>query len=456
MTGTPRIAVVGSGPSGFYAAEALLRSIADCRIDMIERLSAPHGLVRYGVAPDHQKLKQVAAVFDTIARDPRFTLYAGIRVGEDVSLQELMGRYHAVVLATGSAVGRTLGVPGESLPQVYTSAQFVGWYNGHPDQVSLQPDLRGNAAAVIGNGNVALDVCRLLVRSFDDLRASDIPETMLRSFEHRGVRQVHMVGRGSVTATKFSFKEFRQLVDLPGVQIRVPQAAQWPDAVWAGAASDDAVRVSQWLRANACDQAPTQDIVVDFWFQAVPTAFYGAQRVEGVTLESAGRLAALPDVLPDLLPCDLAVTCIGYDSHLLPGVPTDARTGRVRHCSGQVVDANESDVTGLFVAGWVKRGPTGIIGTNRADGVETAGALVQRLPQLLGRLAADAPTLEPLLVERSLTPVSYAQWLELDRWEKDRGALLGKPREKLLSTLDAIEVLRRNAAMQGEAHESPV
>ena len=452
MAGTPRIAVVGSGPSGFYAVEALLRSIPDCRIDMIERLPTPHGLVRYGVAPDHQKLKQVAAVFDMIARDPRFTLYAGVRVGEDVSLQELMDRYHAVVLATGSAVGRTLGVPGESLTQVYSSAQFVGWYNGHPDHVSLQPDLRGTRAAVIGNGNVSLDVCRLLVRQFDDLRVSDIPAPMLRSFEHRGVREVHMIGRSTVTATKFSFKEFRQLVDLPGVQIRVPQAAHWPDDVWSGAASDDAVRVAQWLRANACDQALTQDIVVNFWFQAVPTAFSGAQRVDGVALASASPIAAPPTVLP----CDLAVTCIGYDSHPLPGVPTDPRTGRVRHCSGQVVDADGADVAGLFVAGWVKRGPTGIIGTNRADGVETAGALVQRLPQLLGRLAADAPTLEPLLGARSVAPVSYAQWLELDRWEKERGAVLGKPREKLLSTPEATEVLRHNAAMQGGSHESPL
>ena len=452
MAGTPRIAVVGSGPSGFYAVEALLRSIADCRIDMIERLPTPHGLVRYGVAPDHQKLKQVTAVFDTIARDPRFTLYAGIRVGEDISLQELMGRYHAVVLATGSAVGRMLSVPGESLPQVHSSAEFVGWYNGHPDHVSLRPDLRGSSAAVIGNGNVALDVCRLLVRSFDDLRASDIPEPMLRSFKHRGVSQVHMVGRSTVTATKFSFKEFRQLVDLPGVQIRVPQATHWPDEMWSGTASDDAARVAHWLRANACDAARTADIVVNFWFQAVPTAFSGAHRVDGVALESASWIAPVPEVLP----CDLAVTCIGYDSHALPGVPTDLRTGRVRHCSGQVVDADGADVAGLFVTGWVKRGPTGIIGTNRADGVETAGALVQRLPQLLGRLSADAPTLEPLLSKRSVTPVSYAQWLELDRWEKDRGALLGKPREKLLSTLEAIEVLRCNAAMRRGTHESPV
>ena len=438
MAGTPRIAVVGSGPSGFYTVEALLRSIPDCRIDMIERLPMPHGLVRYGVAPDHQKLKQVAATFDMIALDPRFALYGGIRIGEDVSLQNLMDRYHAVVLATGSAVGRTLGVPCESLPQVYSSAEFVSWYNGHPDHVSLRPDLRGSSAAVIGNGNVALDVCRLLVRSFDDLRASDIPAPMLSSFEQRGVRQVHMIGRSAVTATKFSFKVFRQLADLPGVQIRVPQALHWHGDMWCGAASDDAARVAQWLRANACDATPTQDIVVNFWFDAVPTAFLGEHRVAGVALESARQIAAVPKVLT----CDLAVSCIGYDSQPPGGVPIDPRTGRVRHCSGQVVDADGVDVAGLFVAGWIKRGPTGVIGTNRVDGIETARALVQRLAQLVERIPADAPSLEPLLDARSVAPISYEHWLELDRWEKGRGALLGKPREKLLSTPEAIEVLR--------------
>lgn len=451
MAGTPRIAVVGSGPSGFYTAEALLRSIPDCRVDMIERLATPHGLVRYGVAPDHQKLKQAAAAFDGVALDPRFTLYAGVRLGQDVSLQDLMDRYHAVVLATGSAVGRTLGVPGESLPQVYSSAEFVGWYNGHPDHVSLRPDLRGSSAAVIGNGNVSLDVCRLLVRSFDDLRVSDIPAPMLCNFEHRGVRQVHMIGRGAVTATKFSFKVFRQLVELPGVQIRVPQALHWQGDRWCGAASDDAARVAQWLRANACDTAPTQDIVVNFWFEAVPTAFAGDHCVVGVALKSARQIADVPDVLT----CDLAVSCIGYDTPPPSGVPIDPRTGRVRHCSGQVVDADGLDIAGLFVAGWIKRGATGVIGTNRADGIETAGSLVARLAQLMNRLPADAPNLESLLGKRSVVPLSYAQWLELDRWERKRGALLGKPREKLLSTAQAVEVLRRNASISNDAGGTP-
>ncbi len=441
MAGTPRIAIVGGGPSGFYAAEALLRSIPDCQIDLIERLPAPHGLVRYGVAPDHQKLKQVSAVFDTIAQDPRFTMYAGVCVGDHVSLYELMGCYHAVVLATGNAVGRTLGVPGETLAQIYTSAQFAGWYNGHPDYAALQPDLSGAIAAVIGNGNVSLDVCRLLVRSIGDLRASDIPEPMLRSFECRGVREVHVLGRGAVTGTKFSFKEFRQLADLPGLQIRVPQAVHWIEETWSSPASDDAARVAQWLRANGCNEPRADHTIVNFWFQAVPAGFLGTGRVRSIRFENASGGAWMPEVLP----CNLTVTCIGYDWHPLPGVPVDPGTGKVRHSLGQVLDEDGADLGGLFVTGWAKRGPTGIIGTNRADSVETAQSLVLRLARLVKRLPADAPTLGRLLGTRSVSPVSHTQWLAIDRWEKNRGAVLGKPREKLLSGREVIELLRSGA-----------
>ncbi len=434
-----RIAIVGSGPSGFYAAEALLRAVPACRIDMIERLPTPHGLVRYGVAPDHQKLKQVAAVFDTIAQDPRLTLYAGIRVGEHVSLQELRSHYHAVILATGSAAGRRLGVPGETLAGVHSSAEFVGWYNGHPEHVALQPGLTGSAALVIGNGNVSLDVCRMLVRPFDDLRASDIPESMLQTFKQRGVREVHMVGRGAATATKFTFKEFRQLADLPNVQIRVPQAAHWSDEDWNGAGTDDSLRVARWLHANARDSVQADGrIVVNFWFEAAPAAFCGDQRVGSVTFTGVNRAPGLPDALR----CSLAVTCIGYEARPLEGVPHDPRTGTVLHRQGQVLDGHGAECAGLFIVGWAKRGPTGIIGTNRADGYETAQAVAERLPGLATQIRPDAPTLDTLLADRRISPLTYRQWLQVDRWERERGARLGKPREKVLSAVEVAEAVR--------------
>lgn len=246
FTGVPSIAIVGAGPSGFYVAEAQLRGLPDCHIQMVERSHSPHGLVRYGVAPDHQKLKQVASVFESIAQDPRLTIYAGIDVGTDLTLDKLRACSHAVVLTTGSTQGRRLDVPGESLGQVFSSACFVGWHNGHPDHAALAPDLAVERAAVVGHGNVSLDVARLLVRAHDDLKITDIPEPMLSAFQDCRVREVHLLGRGGPGSVKFTFKEFRQLVDLPNVQIRVPQDCNWTDAHWVKEnTSADALRIVQ-------------------------------------------------------------------------------------------------------------------------------------------------------------------------------------------------------------------
>jgi ferredoxin--NADP+ reductase len=437
---TLRFAVIGSGPSGFYAAEALMRSHAPCSVDMFERLATPYGLVRYGVAPDHQKLKQVAAVFDGIAKDPRFRLLAGVEVGADIAIDELLARYHAVVLATGSPVGRELRVPNESLAQVFTSAKFVGWYNGHPDCASLRPDLAGRTALVVGNGNVALDVCRLLVRPYDELRSSDIPESVLPQFRRRGIRQVHVVGRGAAAGIKFTFKEFRQLVDQAGLRVQVPQGAAWSEADWGTAGSDDAARVAQWLRDKASrgDGGDGDGPCISFWFNAVPQQFCDERgRLSGVQLKAADAGGA--DV-PAQLPCDVAVTCIGYEARPLSGMGGCMRAGAVSHRAGQVIGPDGADVPGLYVAGWAKRGPTGIIGTNRADSCETAQTLLERLPALATRPLLAEP-IEALFAARGVQPLSFAQWLQIDQWERQRGAELGKPREKVVSSADVAAAL---------------
>lgn len=446
MTSTLKVAIVGSGPGGFYAAEALLRLVPACQVDMIERLSTPHGLVRYGVAPDHQKLKQVAAAFDAIARDPRFRLLAGVELGAHVSLDELRGRYHVVVLATGRPVGRELGIPNECLVQVFTSAQFVGWYNGHPDQAALRPDLSGPTAVVIGNGNVSLDVCRLLAEPFDELRVSDIPEPMLRAFECRGVREIHMIGRARVTATKFTFKEFRQLVEHPAVNVCVPQAGHWSDADWSGSASDDAHRVAEWLRANAERHADSAKVNINFWFNVLPTAFSGEHCVSAVSLSGLAGESQPPHVLP----CSIAVTCIGFEMDAIAGLPGGGRHDALPHRSGQVLSCQGDEIPGLFATGWAKRGPTGVIGTNRADGYETVQAMLARLPSLTARRLVSEP-LDVLLADRGVEPVSYPRWLQIDRWERERGARLGKPREKALSASDVRCALASDPVSQSAA-----
>lgn len=439
-----RIAIVGSGPAAFYTAEAVLEAWPNCRIDMFERLHAPHGLVRYGVAPDHQKLKQASLVFDRIADDPRFDFHAMVEIGRDVTMSRLRASFHAVVIATGRSLDRQFGIPGEALDQVFSASRFVGWYNGHPDHRGLAPDLAVSEVAIFGNGNVALDVCRLLTCDYENIRTSDIAQPMQPFFARRGVRTVHVVGRSGVAATKFSFKEFRQLTQLPGVRLCVPQATEWPEEAWAGPVNDDAARVAEWFREHACNPAAAhQDasITVNFWFHAAPSAFIGVNgKLKQVTLQpSSPAKAALFGSAPTQMNTGLVVTCIGYSAAPLEGLPLD-EAGNVQHEHGQVLNPCGEPINGLFVSGWIKRGPTGIIGTNRADGRETAETLIAQLPALLAA-HGDLSTTTDAITHKPGT-LSYAQWLQLDRHERTCGAALGKPREKLLCADDALAALR--------------
>jgi ferredoxin--NADP+ reductase len=438
MTPAPVISIVGAGPAGFYVAEALLQALPGGRLHLFERAAAPHGLVRYGVAPDHQKLKQVAAVFDGIAGHARLQLHAGVEIGRDLALDALRAGSHAVVLTHGAALGRRLGIAGESLPQVFSAAAFVGWYNGHAEHAGLAPDLAVDSAAIVGHGNVALDVCRLLVRSFDDLAVSDIPQPMLQAFRQRGIREVHLLGRGGPGSMKFTFKEFRQLADLPNVRIRLPQADSFTEAMWEQADSPDARRVLQWLRAQRDVPVDATDgrLTVNLWFHATPAAFVGAGTLRGVRLRSG--LGAGQDVE---IACGIAVTCVGFASRAIPGAPGCNAAGHLHHRAGQVLDEAGHAVPGLFVAGWAKRGPSGIIGTNRACGDETAATLLATLPALLQGPPPQATDFGALLQSRGIATFGHASWCLLDAHERAQGAALGKPREKLLSLDDALRTL---------------
>lgn len=450
MAAAARIAIVGSGPAGFYTAEALLRALTDCRVDMFERLPMPHGLVRYGVAPDHQKLKQVTLVFDRIADDPRFALHAAVEVGRDIAIAELRQRFDAVVVATGNGIGRRLGIPGESLPNVLGSVPFVGWYNGHPDHLATAVDLAVDSAAVVGLGNVALDVCRLLALPLAEVRASDMPQPVQEAFARRGVRTVHVVGRGAVGATRFTFKEFRELVELPGVRVHLPQAAGWPEAAWAAPKDEEAARVVQWLQAHALRSvAPVgETIAIHFWFHAEPCEIDGSAAVRAMRLAPVRGAEAAFGNAPGVIDAGLVVTCIGYRHDPLQGVPVDPVSAAIGHRRGQVLDRDRQVVPGLFVSGWAKRGATGVIGTNRADGYETAETLIAALPDLLrDRTARPEPGLAALFDKRRKQALSYAQWRVLDRHERACGAALGKPREKLLTRRDALAVLRDQRAI---------
>lgn len=456
--GTPdlpvRVAVVGSGPSGFYAAEALLESGLAVEIDMIERLPVPYGLVRYGVAPDHAKLKTVTAVFSRIAQDPRFRFFGNVALGRDVGADDLAAMYHAVIVATGAETDRKLGVEGEHLAGVHAASDFVGWYNGKPECAAMQFDLSQDVAVVVGQGNVAIDVCRILAKPVDELRRTDITQHALDALASSQVREIHLVGRRGPVQAKFTPKELRELGTLAGWQTIVDPACldlneesraelKHPDFVHA-AKNIDILRGFAAKRREA-----TQTIHLHF--HRTPVALQGSERLQQVVLE-AQRLEGLPAAqvaVPSgqrsVISAGLLFRSVGYLGCALPGLPFDDRKGVLPNTNGQLLTTAGECLRGWYATGWIKRGPTGIIGTNRLDSVETVSRLVGDLPSLL----ADKPGrygLFGLLGDKGHRIVDFEDWLAIERAECARGLLADKPAEKFVCVAEMLAATETSGA----------
>ena len=451
--GTPenplQVAVVGSGPSGFYAAEALLVAAGVvAHVDVVERMPVPYGLVRFGVAPDHPKLKEVILTYARIAQHERFRLVANVEVGSDVSVDELRRCYHAVVLACGASADRRLGIPGEDLTGSHAATEFVGWYNGHPDFRDCTFDFSHEVAVVIGHGNVALDLCRILAKSVGELRHTDIAEHALDALAASRVREIHLVGRRGPAQTKFTSKELREMGELAGCDAVVEAADVELDAASRAEIADRrnaiAAKNVEILRGFA--HTGTKPKRCCFRFLLSPAAIEGGGRVERICLEK-NRLVGEPFELRAIgtgasvtLDTGLVFRSVGYRGVALAGVPFDERAGVIPHREGRVMAADRP-VSGLYVTGWIKRGPTGIIGTNRADSTATIDSLLADLPTF----EAERPgwgALETILTGRRVRVLGFADWLAIDAAERERGAGKGKPREKftrieeMLRTLD--------------------
>jgi ferredoxin--NADP+ reductase len=381
-----RVAVIGSGPSGFYATEALLRSGTPLAVDMFEQLPVPYGLVRFGVAPDHPKLKLVTTAFDRIAKAPGFRFIGGVAVGRDVSIDELRDSYDAVVLATGADISRSLGIPGEGLPGSHHAGDFVAWYNGHPDYRDCHFDLGCGAATVIGHGNVALDVARILAKTADELRRTDIARHALEVLAESRICEIHVVGRGKPSQAKFA--AFSQQVS---------------------------------TKRRRC--------VLRFGLS--PVAIRGQGRVQTIAFaQQASR--AIEDI-----DCGLVFRSVGRRTTPLADVPYDEQRGVHANIDGRVTNGS-SVVVGLYVCGWSKRGPSGTIGTNRGCGMAIAEAVLADLPARAGQRSSDPDALLARLRPRVARIVSYRDWGAIDAAEKHRGALLSKPREKFVSVADML------------------
>jgi ferredoxin/flavodoxin---NADP+ reductase len=426
-----RIAVIGSGPSGFYVTEALLRSGTPLAVDMFERLPVPYGLVRFGVAPDHPKLKLVTAAFDRIATTPGFRFIGGVAVGRDVSIDELRETYDAVVLATGADVSRSLDVPGEDLPGSHHAGDFVAWYNGHPDYRDCHFDLGCEAATVIGHGNVALDVARILAKTADELRRTDIAAHALEVLAESRIREIHVVGRGRPPQAKFSAKELRDFLDLETCDTTIDSRDVVPDDFVPDNPLDPELAEKLALLGTLSQQTLTKPRRCTFRFGLSPVAIKGRSRMEAIVFEQQKSKAI------EELDCGLCFRSIGRQTIPLAGVPYDNLRGVHANIEGRVADGS-SVIAGLYVCGWSKRGPSGTIGTNRGCGMATAEAVLADLPARRGRRCGDPDALLARLRQRVARIVSYRDWVAIDAAEKRRGAPLGKPREKFVSVADML------------------
>ena len=424
-----RVAVIGSGPAGYYTAESLLKRLGDAvRIDIIDRLPVPYGLIRSGVAPDHQSIKAVSRRYEQVALNPQLRFLGNVSVGADVSIDELKGFYDAVVLATGAPHDRRIGIPGDDLPGVIGSAAFVGWYNGHPDFADLDPPLDVPAAAVIGNGNVALDVARILAKTSAEFAGSDIVRHAYDALETSTIRAIHVLGRRGPHQIAMTPKELGELGHLEAATPEVDPADFPPEE--ADAALEPGLRKSVGhLRSFAAlAGGKRKTIVMDFF--AMPVAIEGDGRVERLIVERTRLtedMRAVGTGETYAVECGLVVSCIGYHTPRIEGVPFDDGVGRFANADGVIGD-------GVYAVGWARRGPTGTIGTNKPDGAQAAEQIAAG-PGDSGKAGGDG--LDALLESRGVDVVSFSDWQKIEAAENTR-AREGSPREKFTSVVELL------------------
>jgi ferredoxin/flavodoxin---NADP+ reductase len=446
------VAIVGSGPSGYFAAASLLKFAdateeADVRVDMLEMLPTPWGLVRSGVAPDHPKIKSISAQFEKTALDPRFRFFGNIVVGDHVHAAELAERYDAVIYAVGAQSDRSLGIPGEELPGSVAAVDFVGWYNAHPHFEEMAPDVSSGRAVVVGNGNVALDVARILVTDPDVLATTDIADHALKSLHDRGVEEVLIVGRRGPLQAPFTTLELRELGDLEGladVDVIVDPAD------FADISDDDVEAAGKTVRNNIkvlrgySEREPRgakRRIV--FRFRTSPIEIKGGDKVESIVLgrnelvDDNGRIVAKDTGEREEVPAQLIVRAVGYRGVPTPGLPFDEKSGTIPHTAGRIEGSRNE-----YVVGWIKRGPTGVIGTNKSDSQDTVNTLTEDLRGAeLADVGADhAEVLVEWLLERQPKLVTDDHWKLIDEHERSAGQGAGRPRVKLTSVAELLRI----------------
>jgi ferredoxin--NADP+ reductase len=454
------VAIVGAGPSGFYVAEHLLSQpglVVD--IDMLERLPTPYGLVRGGVAPDHQKIKSVVATYDKIAAHPRFHYYGGVEFGRHLSLDDLRQLYHHIVFTTGAQTDQRMDIPGEDLHGSYPATAFVAWYNGHPDFCDLQFDFSHERVAVVGVGNVAVDVARILCRTPEELATTDIADYALEALRRSRIKEVHMLGRRGPAQAAFTTPELKELGELAGADVVVR-----PEEVALDDLSRDALekhkdratlRKVELLQGYARRQNGHKPRQLVIRFLVSPVELQGNAAGQVITMRlvknalyptEAGTLRPRPTGVYEALPVGLVFRSVGYRGVPLPELPFDDRWGVLLNQQGRVLDPETlQPVIGVYTAGWIKRGATGVIGTNKPDALETVKCMVEDVEKgvVLQPAFPEPAAAARCIQERQPAYVSYADWLQLNALEVERGKATGRPRVKFTRVEDMLAALQK-------------
>jgi ferredoxin/flavodoxin---NADP+ reductase len=449
-----RVAIVGSGPAGFYAAGHLLKAKSHpdlaVQVDMFDRLPTPWGLVRAGVAPDHPNIKAVSRVYEKTAEHPEFRFYGNVELGRDLSHDDLVERYHAVVYAVGAQTDRRMGIPGEDLPGSWAATEFVAWYNGHPDYRDLVFDLSAERAIVVGNGNVATDLARMLALTREELAQTDVADHALEVLAESNVKEIVVLGRRGPAQAAFTNPELLELGEMTDADVFVdPGDVDLDPLSKAFIESDAAHTTAKKNVAILSDYAKREPLGkrrrIVLRFLVSPVEILGTDKVEGIRfahnelVEADGAIRARATDITEELDCGLVFRSIGYRGTRVPGVPFDEDRCVIPSERGRVLDR-----IGEYTVGWIKRGPTGIIGTNKRDAQETVDALLEDLDaDRLGTPSdPDRDSLEALLAERQPDAVSYAGWQAVDRAEREAGEPQGRPRVKLCSFDDLLEAAK--------------
>ncbi len=462
-TNPVRIAIIGSGPSGFYAAEHYLKQTdIAVKVDMYDRLPTPHGLVRGGVAPDHAKIKSVTKVYDRIATNPNFRFFGNVEMGRDITLDELKAHYHQIIYATGAQTDRRMGIPGEDLAGSHAATEFVGWYNAHPDYRELTFDLSQERVAVIGNGNVAMDVARILASSHDELVGTDIADYALDALDNSSVKEIYVLGRRGPAQAAFTNPEIKELGELALADVIVPDADSTLDPLSEAdlAASGDKVSRTnvETLKKYTARGATGKPRRIIMRFLLSPVELIGTDRIEAIKLvknelyqAEDGSLRPRATDQVEVIPVGLVFRSIGYKGVALPGVPFDNKAGVIPNKQGRVFDPTTNEIrTGEYVTGWIKRGPSGVIGTNKPDSVETVNMAIEDLRA--GHInTPNHDNVIALLDKRSVDYVTYDDWLRIDAAEQERGAAVNRPRLKFSRIEEMMNVVRETKSVTDPA-----